>query len=82
MTLGNMNVGWNSLTTETPIQIKWFYRIIMLISGLWMLVIEPNFTGIIPEHVLHVTDKLVASFSTSIYFICQFFGWKQPSTDS
>jgi len=67
----------SAMAGATPKVIKVFYRTLLFFSGLWALVIEPQFPRIPVEYV-HNIDKWILIGNALIYYICQFFGWVVP----
>lgn len=71
----------SAMAGATPMAIKFFYRALMFFSGLWALVIEPQFPHI-PVKVGHDIDKWILIGNALIYYVCQFFGWVVPKDAS
>lgn len=67
----------SALAGATPKAIQFFYRALLFLSGLWALVIEPQFPNI-PIKVGHDIDKWILIGNALIYYVCQFFGWVVP----
>lgn len=63
--------------SPTPKAIKIAYRILMLLSGIWVLV-EGQFH--FPELIAHNIDKYILLGINLIYLICNQFGWVKPSS--
>jgi len=68
-----LKIGMQGLKGTTPKYIKTIYRIIMLISTLWVTVIQPQFH--FSEHVQAVINQWVVVGNSGFYTICQFFGY-------
>lgn len=66
-----------NLSADTPKAIKNIYRTIMFLSGFWAIVLEPQFNNLSPA-LLHNIDKWLVVGNIGIYYVCQFFGWRQP----
>lgn len=71
----------SAMEGATPLAIKYAYRALMFLGGLWALVIEPQFPHI-PENIMHSIDKWILIGNAIIYYICQFFGWVIPKDAS
>lgn len=69
--------GMEGLNGATPPIVKNIYRAIMFLCGFWAIVLEPQFH--LPDTITHNIDKWLMVSNTGIYFICQFFGWRQPN---
>lgn len=69
----------SALAGATPKAIQFFYRSLLFLSGLWALVIEPQFPNI-PIKIAHDVDKWILIGNTIIYYVCQFFGWVPPKS--
>ena len=65
----------DGFSKETPKPIIIIYTIIMLISGLWVYVLQPNFTDL-NDHLQLIIIKILGSLNAGIIFICHFFKWK------
>lgn len=63
------------LTTDTPPQVKVVYRTVMFVCGLWAMCIEPRFPDM-PAQVAHIIDNTLLALNGTVYFVCQFFGWR------
>jgi len=70
-----------AFNAETPSSIKLIYRIIMAISGIWLMVVSPNLSEYISEHLRLLIANIIGSANGGIYFICQFFHWQKQTTD-
>ncbi len=66
-----------ALSGTTPKAIKWIYRALMILSGIWMLV-SANYPEI-PEHLQLEIAKAIALGNSAVYFICQSFGYVETS---
>ncbi len=67
--------GIDHLAQETPKQVKTIYRVVMFICGLWAMCIEPRFPQL-PLQVVHIIDNSLLALNGTVYFVCQFFGWR------
>ena len=68
------------LGSDTPSQVKGFYRAVIFISMFWTMTVEPRMPGL-SEHLKYIIDSFLTMGSGGIYFICQFFGWSVPTAD-
>ena len=75
-----LDFNWKSFTGTTPKPIKLTYQTIMLLSGLWVMVLQPNFN--FSEHLDLIVTKIIASTNSGIYFFCQFFHWKMDQDNN
>ena len=67
----------NNLGKQTPKQVQTLYRIAMVLSAIWVTVIQPNFE--FSDHVIAEVNKWIVVFNGAFYHVCQYFGW---STDT
>ncbi len=70
----------NNLNKQTPKQIQTIYRVAMLLSVIWVSVIQPNFE--FSDHVIAEVNKWIVVFNGLFYHICQFFGWNDSTPDN
>lgn len=70
--------GWAS---KTPNFIKIIYRIVIAISGIWVMVVSPNLSDYLSEHIRLIISSIIGSLSSSMYFICNFFHYKDSNID-
>ncbi len=67
--------GIDHLAQEAPKQVKTIYRVVMFVCGLWAMCIEPRFPEL-PMQVAHIIDNCLLAVNGTVYFVCQFFGWR------
>ncbi len=60
-----------------PKGLKISYKILMIASMVWAVVVEPIFTNI-PAELAHKIDQTLIAFNTLYYQLCQQFGWEEP----
>lgn len=65
--------GNAGLRGETPVGIKWAYRILMYASILWTMTIQPNME--FSDHVQALINQWILVANGTFYTFCQFFGW-------
>jgi len=70
----------NNLNKQTPKQVQTLYRVAMLLSVIWVSVIQPNFE--FSDHVIAEVNKWIVVFNGLFYHICQYFGWNDSTPDS
>lgn len=72
-----------ALNGKTPPAIKWVYRILGLMSAIWILV-SGAFPEI-PEHTNYSILRVIGLANSIVYTICQSFGYvdspEQPTND-
>jgi hypothetical protein len=76
--MADVTFNANNLGSDTPKQVKWIYRAVMLASTLWVLTVQPNIN--LPEHITAEINKWLIVGNSAIYQICQFFGWSKPAS--
>lgn len=69
----------NAIKGPTPKAIVFTYRVLMFLSGVWIL-IEPQFH--VPQKISYSIAKWTVLGINIIYFSCQFFGWVKPTVPS
>lgn len=75
----NINVGISQFKEQTPAILKNCYRLIMFLSGLFMVI--QGFFHFDPVVIAAVNRWLMAA-NAVIYFTCQFFGLPKPTDNA
>lgn len=70
--------GLNGLNGHTPKAVKAVYRMVGLLSTLWVVTLQPNLH--LDEHIMFMINNGIIIGNTAIYTICQFFGWSDAPT--
>lgn len=68
-----MKFGLSQWRVETPIAIKAIYRILGLLSVLWVSVVQPRFPNIPTQIVAEINNWIIVGNAT-VYTICNYFG--------
>lgn len=71
--------GLSGLSGATPKQVKQAYRILMLLSTIWVATVQPNFH--FSDHVVAEVNKWIVVGNSLFYTVCQFFGWNKSEED-
>jgi len=71
----------DGFTKATPKVIIYLYIGIMALSGLWMYVVQPNFTDM-TEHLQLLIMKIIGSLNSGIIFFCQFAHYKTDTNET
>lgn len=72
--------GAQGFKAETPKGVKQVYRLLMLLSTLWVMTIQPQFD--FSDHVVAEVNKWLVVGNGLFYTICQFFGWSDNAGDA
>lgn len=78
--MNEVKFGLQGLNGATPKQVKTAYRVLMLLSTLWVTTIQPNFH--FSDHLVGEINKWILVGNTGFYTICQFFGWNSDDKDN
>lgn len=68
--------GTKQVNNDTPVFVKWIFRIILYSSGLYAVVIQPTLH--IPVETQLLINTYIILGNNFVHFTTRFFGWDHP----